>query len=105
MEISSYIDHTLLKPTASFAEIERLCEEAIRYGFAAVCIPPPMLKLALQLTASSSVKKATVVGFPLGYACTASKLEEVELALADQADELDVVINLIDLKNGRWDLL
>ncbi len=105
MDISSYIDHTLLKPTATEADIRKLCSEALRYRFAAVCIPPPAVKQARQLTRGSAVRVATVIGFPFGYSVTKAKLAETEQAIADEADELDMVINLMALKNGHWNYL
>ncbi len=99
--LAPYIDHTLLKPTATHIEINRICEEARTYGFAAVCVPPPFVAPARQ----TGVRVATVIGFPFGYSTTAAKSAEVAQALADGADELDVVINLIALKAGDWSLL
>ena len=96
--LASYIDHTILKPTVSHIEINRICKEALDYGFAAVCVPPPFVVQAK----GSGVRVATVIGFPFGYSVAAAKLAEVEAALADGADELDVVINLMALKGGDW---
>jgi deoxyribose-phosphate aldolase len=104
-KIASYIDHTLLKPVCRFAEIDQLCREATLYGFAAVCVPPFTVKLASGHLKGSRVKTATVIGFPMGYSSIASKLDEAALAMEDGADELDVVINLIALKDGLWDYL
>ncbi|HVY75597.1 MAG TPA: deoxyribose-phosphate aldolase [Puia sp.] len=103
--ISSYIDHTVLKPVCGFGDVEKLCAEAIQYGFAAVCIPPYVVDLAVKHTHGSPVKTATVIGFPMGYSSVQSKLVETRLAIEQGADELDVVINLIALKNGQWDYL
>jgi len=104
--LARYIDHTILKPTTSHIEISKICGEAVEYGFAAVCVPPPMVSFALQeLGGRGGVKVATVIGFPFGYSVAAAKLAETERALADGADELDVVINLIALKAGDWALL
>jgi deoxyribose-phosphate aldolase len=104
--LARYIDHTILKPTASHIEISKICREAVEYGFAAVCVPPPFVTFALQeLGGDGRVKVATVIGFPFGYSVASAKLAEVEQALADGADELDVVINLIALKAGDWGLL
>ena len=104
INIARYIDHTLLKPTTTYIEINRICKEALEYGFAAVCVPPPLVGEAVGLV-KAPVKVATVIGFPFGYSTLAAKLAEVEQALADGADELDVVINLVALKNGDWSLL
>lgn len=102
MQISKYIDHTLLKPTATVAEIEQLCREAVEYGFAAVCVPPPFVKKAKEWLTGSDVKVATVIGFPMGYSAVEAKIAEIVLGLIDGADEFDIVINLIALKNNDW---
>ena len=103
--ISSYIDHTNLKPVCRFSEIEKLCGEAAQYGFAAVCVPPYVVKKAVEEIKGSGVKTATVIGFPMGYSSIQSKLDEIRQAMEAGADELDMVINLIALKNGQWDYL
>lgn len=105
MELNRYIDHTILKPTTLIADIEKLCKEARAYNFAAVCVPPPFVKKAKQLLEGSAVKTATVIGFPFGYSAVEAKIAEVVLAMVDGADELDVVINLIALKNNDWEYL
>lgn len=105
MNIASYIDHTVLKPTTTIADIEKLCAEAIKYSFAAVCVPPMFVKKAKELTVGSSVKVATVIGFPFGYSAIEAKLSETILALVDGADEVDMVINLIALRNNDWQYL
>ena len=97
-KLATYIDHTILKPTTSHIEINRICKEALDYGFAAVCVPPPFVMLAR----STGVRVATVIGFPFGYSVSAAKLAEVKQALEDGADELDIVINLVALKSGDW---
>ena len=102
MSIHSYIDHTILKPNTLSADVEKLCSEAVQYDFASVCVPPPFVKLAKQLVKESSVKVATVIGFPLGYSATESKIAEIILAMLDGADELDMVVNLLAIKNGDW---
>src|ERR1700730_7120053 len=102
MNISTYIDHTLLKPTATVHEITRLCEEAIQFRFAAVCVPPPIVQHAKSILNRSVVKVATVIGFPFGYSTTKAKMAETEQAVRDGADELDVVINFIALKALDW---
>lgn len=102
MNINKYIDHTILKPTTLIADIEKLCNEAMQYNFAAVCVPPTFVKRAKELLEGSNVKTATVIGFPFGYSAIEAKIAEVVLAMIDGADELDVVINLIALKNNDW---
>lgn len=105
MQLNRFIDHTLLKPTTLVAEIEVLCNEAIQYSFAAVCVPPPFVKIARELLAGSGVKVATVIGFPFGYAAVEAKIAESVLAMVDGADELDVVANILAIKNHDWQLL
>ena len=105
MQINQYIDHTLLKPTALIADIKRICNEAIQYKFAAVCVPPPMIRTAKQELKNSGIKTATVIGFPFGYSAVEAKIAETVLSIVDGADELDMVINLIALKNNDWEYL
>jgi deoxyribose-phosphate aldolase len=165
IKLASYIDHTILKPATTHIEIEKICKEAVDWGFAAVCVPPPFVEAAGALLrppppglranvdkgfadgtlakgegagfasggkggagvaegkegawvaegkegawvegqdGRAEVKVATVIGFPFGYSTIKAKLAEVEQAIADGADELDIVINLIALKEGRWALL
>ena len=94
MNIASYIDHTVLKPDTTRAEIEKISAEAVQFGFASVCIPPFFVQWAKQKISGSSVKVATVIGFPFGYSHYSAKVAEVQQALADGADELDMVINI-----------
>ncbi len=103
--IASYIDHTILKPTTVAEDVRKLCEEAVAYAFAAVCVPPQFVKLAGELTAGSGVKVATVIGFPFGYNTTAAKVAEIRQAIADGADELDMVHNISALKQGDYAFL
>lgn len=105
MNIAHYIDHTLLKPTTVLADVKQLCTEAVEYGFAAVCIPPPLVRNARTLLKDSTVKVATVIGFPFGYSGSRAKVFEVQQAIQDGADELDMVINLIALKSKAWPYL
>ncbi|MGF7232139.1 deoxyribose-phosphate aldolase [Arachidicoccus sp.] len=105
MQLNQYIDHTILKPTTLISDIEKLCSEAKQYQFAAVCIPPPFIRKAKELLLGSAVKTATVIGFPFGYSAVEAKLAEVLLAVVDDVDELDIVINLIALKNNDWEYL
>lgn len=100
-----YIDHTLLKPTTLLSDVDPLCAEALQYGFAAVCIPPPLVRHAHNLLRGSKVKTATVIGFPFGYSAIEAKVSEALLAIVDGADELDMVINLVALKNNDWTYL
>ena len=102
MPLNKYIDHTILKPTTLVSDIQKLCDEAKQYDFAAVCVPPNFVKLAKEQVAGSDVKVATVIGFPFGYSATESKIAEIILAMVDGADELDVVANISAIKNGDW---
>lgn len=101
MSIAHLIDHTVLKPTTTAADIEKLCTEAAQYGFATVCVPPYFVAAAKGLlNISEGVGVATVIGFPFGYSSISAKAAEVQEAIADGADELDMVINLAALKAG-----
>lgn len=97
-DIAKYIDHTLLKPEATPAEIEKLCAEAKQYGFAAVCVNPPFVRRCADLLRGTDVAVAAVVGFPLGSHTTATKVFETEQAITDGATEVDMVINIGELK-------
>jgi len=105
MNIAEYIDHTVLKPTTTLKDVEKLCEEALSYQFAAVCVPPLFVKKAKEILSASSTKVATVIGFPFGYSAIEAKVAEVVLAIIDGADELDVVINISAIKNNDWQFL
>ena len=105
MNINTYIDHTLLKPTATIADIQQLCNEASSYSFAAVCVPPPLVTNAVKLLSGTTVKTATVIGFPFGYSNVHAKKAEILQAIKDGAHEYDMVINLVALKNSAWKYL
>ncbi len=105
MDINSYIDHTILKPTTTLAEIQNLCAEAIQYQFAAVCIPPLFVKTAKEILKNSGIKVATVIGFPFGYSAIEAKVAEIVLAIIDEADELDMVVNISAIKNNDWNFI
>lgn len=96
------MDHTLLKPEASAAQIETLCREALAYGFASVCVNPVWVPLASSLLARSSVRTCTVVGFPLGATASRAKAFEAGAALEAGAREVDMVLALGPLKSGDW---
>lgn len=100
-EILRCIDHTQLKPYATWSDIEKLCDEAIKYRTASVCIPPAYVK-RVRGAYGDKVRICTVVGFPLGYSTTAAKVAETEQALADGCDEIDMVVNISDVKNGDY---
>ena len=99
--LAAHIDHTLLRPDATEAQIRQLCQEAHDHGFATVCVPPCYVALAAGLLDASAVAVGTVIGFPLGYATRGAKFREAELALADGATELDMVMNISAFKSGH----
>jgi len=101
MNLAKYIDYTLLKATATPAQIEKLCQEARQYGFFSVCVNSGYVPLVAQALKGSEVKVCTVVGFPLGAMSTQGKLHETSTALAEGADEIDMVINLGLLLSGQ----
>jgi len=101
-EILQRIDHTLLKMTASWQEIKTLCDEAVLFNTAAVCIPPCYVKPVFEEYGEKPVI-ATVIGFPLGYSITAAKVLEAERAILSGASEIDMVINVGDIKSGHFD--
>jgi len=98
--ILSHVDHTLLSPTATWGEIDNLCKEAFNYQTASVCIPPCYVKRVR--TAYPDLTICTVVGFPLGYDTLAAKALSAQAAVEDGADEIDMVINITDVKNGEF---
>jgi len=100
----SHVDHTLLKPTATWAEVQTLCEEAVLHKTASVCIPPSYVKRVADQYGEALVV-CTVIGFPLGYQLAEVKVAEALAAIRDGALEIDMVINLGDVKNGDWDLV
>ncbi|RAU83831.1 deoxyribose-phosphate aldolase [Pontibacter arcticus] len=102
-DLASYIDHTQLRPEATAEQVQLLCDEARQYGFAAVCIAPCYVQLAVErLGPGTMVKVATVVGFPLGYQHAKVKLLETHQAIADGASEIDVVMNISAFKSGKY---
>lgn len=102
MELKQYIEHTILKADTSLNAIKKLCKEAIDNEFVGVCVPPYFVKDAKTLLKNTPVKLVTVVGFPLGYSTTPSKVEEVKKAIDEGADEIDMVINIAALKNKDY---
>jgi deoxyribose-phosphate aldolase len=102
-EIAALIDHTLLKPQATAADIRRLCQEARVHGFMAVCVNPYWVPLAASEVAGSPVEVAAVAGFPLGANTTAIKVAETEAVIAAGAREVDMVLNIGELCGGNLD--
>ncbi|HXC33194.1 MAG TPA: deoxyribose-phosphate aldolase [Verrucomicrobiae bacterium] len=99
------IDHTLLKPEASRDDIRKLCKEAVRFGFASVCINPWNVPLAAELVRGSNVKVCTVIGFPLGATLPQVKIREAEESIKLGAQEVDMVLNIGALKSGQDDVV
>jgi deoxyribose-phosphate aldolase len=104
-DVAQYIDHTLLKPDASQAQIAQLCEEARQYKFATVCVNPTNVRLCSQLLRGSGVGVCVVVGFPLGATPTKVKCYEAQQAINDGATEVDMVINVGALKSKDYELV
>lgn len=102
MNLAKVIDHTLLKPTVTRADIEKLCQEAKEHGFFSVCINPCWVSAVRDLLKGSGVKTCTVIGFPLGANTTEAKVFEAKNALENGADELDMVINIGALKGKDY---
>ena len=103
-EILKHVDHTLLTQTATWEEIKQICDDAIKYGTASVCIPPAYVKQVKEYV-QDKMAVCTVIGFPNGYMTTATKEFETKDALANGADEIDMVINIGWVKDGRYDLV
>lgn len=105
MSLNKYIDHTILKANATRAQVEKLCDEAAQHGFASVCVNSCWVPLCAERLAGTDVNVCTVIGFPLGAMSTAGKAAEAAAAVADGADELDMVINVGWLVAGEDDLV
>ena len=100
-DILSKVDHTLLKTTATFDEIKKVCDDAIEYHTASVCIPPCFVKEA-NIYTKNKIKICTVIGFPNGYNTTKTKVFETQNSLENGADEIDMVINISALKDKNF---
>lgn len=100
-QLASIIDHTLLKPDATVGQIEQLCHEAVTYKFGAVCVNSYWVKHCKETLGDSEVKIATTIGFPLGAMSTKAKKSETKRAIKDGAVEVDMVINIGELKSGN----
>ena len=101
-EMLGRVDHTQLKAYATWEDIKKLCDEAVRYHTAGVCVPPTYIR-AIRAAYGEQLTICTVVGFPLGYSVTEAKAAETECALKDGCDEIDMVVNISDVKNGYWE--
>ena len=101
MNIASLIDHTLLKPTATAADIDQLCQEAVLHTFWSVCVNPIHVRQAAALLQNTPVQVCTVIGFPLGANLIETKAIETRSALRDGAREIDMVLNIGALKDGK----
>lgn len=101
--INRFIEHTHLKPTITGKDVDLLVRQGVEHQFAGVCIPPFWVKRAKREIAEADIQLVTVIGFPLGYQMTETKMEEIRLALRDGADELDLVLNVSAFKDGmNW---
>lgn len=100
--LAAYIDHTLLKPESTLADIEKLCGEAKRYNFKAVCVNPTFVKATREFLKGSDVLTASVIGFPLGLSLPEVKALETRRAIEDGAREIDMVIRLDLVRTGKW---
>ena len=100
MGINRYIEHTNLKPTLTDKDVDQLVADAIKHQFVGVCVPPFWVKRASRELAEHDIQLVTVIGFPLGYQMTDSKLVEIEKAIDDGANELDIVMNNSAFKSG-----
>ena len=103
-EILAHCDHTLLKQESTWEQIREICDDAVKYGCASVCIPPAYVQQAASYL-GNSMKVCTVIGFPNGYSTTAVKVFETEDAIRSGADEIDMVINIGWVKDQKWDEL
>lgn len=101
-ELYSHVDHTLLKAFATWEDIVKLCDEAIKYGTASVCVPPSYIS-RIHNAYGEKINICTVIGFPLGYSVLEAKVAEAKKAVEDGAGEIDMVINIGDVKNGEYD--
>lgn len=103
IELAKFIDHTILKPDTSLADVRRVCEEAQQHGFAGVCIPPYFVRDARRILGEDArIRLVTVAGFPMGYSAIPAKSEEIKRAVDEGADEIDTVINIAALKSQNW---
>lgn len=100
VDITQYIDHTVLKPTTTANDIDKLCEEAMQHSFFAVCVPPYYVQQAKDILKDTAIKVSTVIGFPLGY--STNKEQEILQAIENGADEVDMVHNIAAIKSSDY---
>nr|VFK58120.1 MAG: deoxyribose-phosphate aldolase [Candidatus Kentron sp. TUN] len=103
--IANIIDHTLLKPEATHGDLDILCQESMKYGFASACVNSSNVRYINNLLKDSRVSVCSVVGFPFGASRTEVKVYETGMAMEDGAEEIDMVINIGEFKNGNYDLV
>ena len=103
IELNKFIEHTVLKPETTQSDVRKVCEEAIKYQFAGICVPPLYMRDSRRILGDGSkIKLATAIGFPMGYSAIAAKIEEIKRAIDEGADEIDAVINISAVKSGAW---
>lgn len=103
MNLAKYIDHTILKPETTKEEVVKVCSEAKEHGFFSVCVNPYYVSLVKEELKGSDVKVCSVIGFPLGASVTSVKAAETKQAIADGANEIDMVLNIAAMKNGEYE--
>lgn len=102
-DVAKFIEHTVLKPDTTLGDVRRVCEEAKKYGFAGVCIPPLFVREARRVLGENArIRVVTVVGFPMGYSAIPAKSEEIKRALEEGADDIDAVVNIAAVKSENW---
>lgn len=102
-EIAGFIDHTQLSACATEEDIKKLCAEAVKYGFASCCVNPYYVPMAAEILRGTGVKVCTVIGFPLGANSIDDKASQAAMCVSEGADEVDMVVNLGAVKDGKWD--
>ena len=105
MNVAKMIDHTILKPNVTDADVIKVCSEAKEYGFFSVCVNPYFVPLVAKELSGTDVKVTSVIGFPLGASTTFIKAAEAKKAVEDGANEIDMVINVSALKDGKYDFV
>lgn len=105
IKLNSFIDHTLLKTNFLKDDLDKICQEALKFQFASVCVPPVSVSYVREKLKGSSVKTCTVIGFPNGYNSVETKLFEIKNAISNGAEEVDVVLNLLNVRNKDWNLV